>query len=87
METPEQQALYRIEEQLKEARGDRRHLLEKSHTIEIEVSKNTISLEDHMRRTDANEERIKSLEKFKWYFAGLVTIMTILAEIVGGAIK
>lgn len=75
--------LKRIESQLSEARRDRRQLLEKSHAIEIEVAKNTVSLDDHMRRTDANEIRIKILEKFKWYFAGLVTIATIISEIIG----
>ncbi len=77
------ESLKRIENQLGEARADRRQLLDKAHAIEIEVAKNTISLDDHMRRTDANEIRIKSLEKFKWYFAGLVTLVTIIGEIIG----
>ena len=83
MDKLEQDALKRIEIQLHEARADRSKLLEKSHNIELEVVKNTVSLDDHMRRTDANELRIKSLEQFKWYFAGLITIVTIVSEILG----
>ena len=83
MDKLEQDALKRIEIQLHEARGDRSKLLEKCHNIELEVVKNTISLDDHMRRTDANELRIKSLEQFKWYFAGLITVVTIVSEIIG----
>jgi len=83
MDKLEQDALKRIELQLNEARGDRGKLLEKSHNIELEVVKNTVSLDDHMRRTDANETRIKNLEQFKWYFAGLITIVTIVSEILG----
>lgn len=81
MENSNNSTLSRIEEQLKEARVDRRVLLDRVHTIEIEIAKNTKSLEDHMRRTDANESRIKYLEKFKWYFAGIVTLVTILAKL------
>ena len=80
------ESLKRIEAQLQEARADRRQILDKTHAIDIKVAKNTISLEDHMRRTDANEVRIKHAEKFKWYFLGLVTIITILAEILGRSI-
>jgi len=83
MDELEQDALKRIEIQLHEARGDRGKLLEKCHNIELEVVKNTVSLDDHMRRTDANELRIKSLEQFKWYFAGLITVVTIISEILG----
>lgn len=54
--------LSRIEKMLEAASHDRRSILQAVHTIEVNVAKNTVSLDDHMRRTDANEARLKMLE-------------------------
>lgn len=39
------------------------NLIEKVHSIDITVAKQHVSLEDHMRRTEANEEKLSIFEE------------------------
>lgn len=48
--------------------------------IKINQGKNQVILQEHMRRTEANEQRLQRLEDFKWYFAGIAVIMTVAIE-------
>lgn len=57
-----QDQLNRIEKTLEEASLDRKRIIDKLHAVDLHVARNTVSLDDHMRRTDANEARIKMLE-------------------------
>lgn len=71
----------RVEADLRDARSERKDLLNTLHSINVQVAKNSVSLEDHMRRTDANEARLKQLEKLKWYFGALMAISVIVARL------
>lgn len=67
---------------LQEIRQDVKMIVEKVHKIDKETVVNTAILKEHQRRSKANEERIKALEQFKWYFAGLATIVAAVSELV-----
>lgn len=47
--------------------------------IKTDVAKNTVSLDSHMRRTDANEARITFLER--------ACISLLFVAVIGGVIK
>lgn len=66
---------------LQEIRQDVRLIVEKVHKIDKETVRNTAILEEHQRRSKANEIRISRLETFKWYFAGLAVLIGTLTEI------
>lgn len=51
--------------------------------IKVQQAKNSTILEEHMRRTEANEQQIKEQRQFKWYFAGIAVIMTTISNILG----
>lgn len=75
--------LDRIERNQKRAEIERADLLKVIHGIEVETAKNSVSLEDHMRRTDANEARLKLIEDRMYRL--ILTNGTVVALIVAVA--
>lgn len=80
METKD--VLIKIDRELEVAAQDRKALLAKSHYIELQLARNTVSLEEHMRRTELLEQEIKEVKNFKWYFAGISTLSITVLEII-----
>lgn len=51
------------------------------HNIDKTLAVNTASLQEHMKRTKANEQRIENLEKIKYYAIGAIALISILAAL------
>ena len=54
--------------------------------LKVDTAVNTISLKEHMRRTEASEKRIRKIEdrqfKEKMYTGGLVALLAGITEII-----
>lgn len=82
-----------IYEAIKDTREGVNKLNDNVRKIEIDTERNTLNLEEHMRRTDANEKRIKIMEsKFSlsWILKNVAvtigsigTIAAALAKLLG----
>lgn len=64
---------------MQEIRQDLKDIKDDLTFLKVETSKNTLSLETHMRRTAASEERIMYLERVLMGLAGIAVL--------GGVIK
>jgi len=67
-------------QQLKEIQDNVKIIRNEVMDLKIEQAKNSVVLQEHIRRTEANEKRIQKLEDFKWYFAGIAVLMTAAVE-------
>lgn len=76
---------------LREVRKDVSHINRNIVDIKVVQGQNSVILQEHMRRTEANEalivlirdenaKRIDKIEQFKWYFAGIAVIITVVAD-------
>jgi hypothetical protein len=64
-----------------EVRDDIKAIKSDVESIKILDAAQNAHLEAHMARTQANEDRIHRLEDFKWYFAGIAVIMSVVVEL------
>lgn len=55
----------------------------RSHILDLKVIavKNSVELENHMRRTELNEERIEGLEKWLLRLLGAILVAAVLAAL------
>jgi len=67
--------------ELQELRQDVRLIGTDIVDLKVIQGQNKVILQEHIRRTEANERRLEKIEQFKWYFAGLAVIMTACIEI------
>lgn len=66
---------------LQEVREDVKDLVKVTHEMDVKLAEYNAHLEEHMRRTEANEKQIQELKNFKWFFAGISTIALTVVEI------
>ena len=66
---------------LLEVRDDIKMIKNDINDIKVLDATQNAHLEAHMARTRANEDRIKRLEDFKWYFAGIAVIISATIEL------
>lgn len=79
-----------IHEAIKDTREDIKEVSDRVRIIESETQKNTINLEEHMRRTVASEERIKIMEtKFtlSWLLKNVAITVGSITTIIAAAAK
>lgn len=73
-----------IIKELQETREDIKEIQEDLVDIKVIQGKNQVILQEHMRRTEANEKQINEQKQFKWYFAGLTVIITTVSNFFRG---
>lgn len=75
-----------LKKDLQDIGQDVKLIVTKVHTIEIETAVNTKSLEEHMRRTEASENRIVKIEdrmfKEKLMHGGLMAGTMAIVELI-----
>ncbi len=79
-----------IHEAIKGTREDIKEVSQRTRIIETETQKNTINLEEHMRRTAANENRIKIMEKkfsMSWLLKNVAITVGSITTIVAATAK
>lgn len=67
--------------ELQEARVDVKSIQTDIIALRVIQGQNQVILQEHMRRTEANEKHIERLENFKWYFAGIAVLMTVFLKL------
>lgn len=66
----------KMEKEVHEIRHDVKLLVSRTYEMDKKLAVYNTQLEEHMRRTEANEIRLEKLENFKWFFAGLTAIIS-----------
>lgn len=60
--------------------ADIKEIKEAIHAIHIEIAKQTVDWNHHVKRTDLNDKRIDTLQRFMWLnLGGLAVIQFLLA--------
>lgn len=58
-------------------------IMEDITEIKVTMAENTVSLKDHMRRTENIEKRVEPLEKSQAMWAGINKLIVVLGAIAG----
>lgn len=68
------------ENEINEVKNDVKDIKNSLNVIKIEIAKQTVDWNHHVKRTDINDKRIDTLQKFMWLnLGGIAVVQVILA--------